>query len=133
LYLKRVSRSPRQSVDHTDNQLIVPTIRRSRRQSGDHTDNQAIVPTIRRSYRQSGDRTDNQAIVPTIRRSYRQSGDRADKQSESKETRKVSCKWFCNSRKCSSRTSAIGEVGPPLRLSQVCCVDQLPLLMTGTH
>ncbi|MEG4034895.1 hypothetical protein QUA03_13820, partial [Microcoleus sp. S36b_A4] len=31
----------------------------------------------------------------------------------------------------SKRTSEIGEVGPPLRQSQVCCVDKLPLLMTG--
>ncbi|WP_377476432.1 MAG: hypothetical protein P2A85_26805 [Microcoleus anatoxicus] len=91
---------------------------RSYRQSGDRTDNQAIVSIIRRSYRQSGDRIDNQAIVSTIRRSYRSSGDRIDNQSESKETRKVLCKWFCNSRKCSSRTSEIGEVGPPLRLNK---------------
>ncbi|WP_445310454.1 hypothetical protein [Microcoleus vaginatus] len=40
-------------------------------QSVDRTDSQAIVPTVRRSYRQSGDRTDSQAIVPTVRRSYR--------------------------------------------------------------
>ncbi|MEG4307682.1 hypothetical protein, partial [Microcoleus sp. D3_18a_C4] len=71
----------------------------------------SIEPTFRRSSPQVSDGTDSQAIKPTSGRSYRLFKVNLKKQGKFRTNGSVT------GESASYRTSAIGEVGPPLRHS----------------